>query len=214
MVRSRSGSRTLSLVVLSHPHSDHVSGLSEILRRYDVERILESRSKYESADYMAWSRLAESEGAQLLEARPGTRLSFPDGVEVHVLGPPHATVNANDASVVVRVVYGNASFLLTGDVFRDGERWLLGAGHILDSDVLKVAHHGSDTSSSAPFLGAVSPSAAVISAGQDNRFGHPDPEVVERLEGLIPASRIFKTFERGAIMFETDGKTLSVKTER
>ena len=206
--------RTLSLVVLSHPHSDHVSGLSEILRRYDVERILESRSKYESADYVAWSRLAESERAQFLEARPGTRLSFPGGVDVHVLGPPDAAVNANDASVVVRVVYGNASFLLTGDVFRDGERWLLGSGHALDSDVLKVAHHGSDTSSSAPFLGAVSPRAAVISAGQDNRFGHPDPEVVERLEGLMPASRIFKTFERGTITFETDGSTLSVKTER
>ena len=206
--------RTLSLVVLSHPHSDHVSGLSEVLRRYDVEHILESRSEYESADYMAWSRLAESEGAQFLEPRPGTRLSFPGGVEVHVLGPPDATVNANDASVVIRVVYGNASFLLTGDVFRDGERWLLGSGHTLDSDVLKVAHHGSDTSSSVPFLGAVSPRVAVISAGQDNRFGHPDPEVVERLEGLMPASRIFKTFERGAITFETDGKTLSVKTER
>ncbi|MYA62946.1 MAG: DNA internalization-related competence protein ComEC/Rec2 [Dehalococcoidia bacterium] len=206
--------RTLSLVVLSHPHSDHISGLSEILRRYDVEHILESRSEYESADYMAWSRLTESESAQFLEPRPGTRLSFPGGVEVHVLGPPDATVNANDASVVVRVVYGNASFLLTGDVFRDGERWLLGSGHVLDSDVLKVAHHGSDTSSSAPFLGAVSPRAAVISAGQDNRFGHPDPEVVERLEGLMPPSRIFKTFERGTITFETDGSALSVKTER
>lgn len=206
--------RTLSLVVLSHPHSDHVSGLSEVLRRYDVERILEARSEYASADYMAWLSLTESEGAQMIEARPGTRLSFPDGVEVHVLAPPDATVNANDASVVVRVVYGNASFLLTGDVFKDGERWLLGSGHVLDSDVLKVAHHGSDTSSSAPFLSAVSPRAAVISAGQDNRFGHPDPEVVERLEGLMPASRIFKTFERGTITFETDGSTLSVKTQR
>ena len=211
--------RTLSLVILSHPHSDHVSGLSEVLRRYDVERILGSRSEYESADYMAWSRLADSEGAQLLEAPPGTRLSFDDGVELHVLAPQNAgagakSIDVNDASVVVRVVYGNARFLLTGDVFREGERWLLGSGQILDSDVLKVAHHGSDTSSSAPFLSAVSPRAAVISAGQDNRFGHPDPEVVERLEELLPASRIFRTFERGTITFETDGSTLSVKTER
>ena len=211
--------RTLSLVVLSHPHSDHVSGLSEVLRRFRVERILESRSEYESADYAAWSRLADSEGAQLLGVRPGMGLSFDDGVELYVLAPDVASDNstlldANDASVVVRLVYGNASFLLTGDVFREGERWLLGSGQVLDSDVLKVAHHGSDTSSSAPFLGAVSPRAAVISAGQDNRFGHPDPEVVERLEGLMPASRIFKTFERGTITFETDGSTLIVKTDR
>ena len=123
-------------------------------------------------------------------------------------------MDMNEASVVVRVVYGKASFLLTGDVFKDGERWLLGSGQVLDSDVLKVAHHGSDTSSSARFLSAVSPRAAVISAGRDNRFGHPDPEVVERLEELMPASRIFKTYERGAITFETDGSTLSVNTER
>ena len=211
--------RTLSLVVLSHPHSDHVSGLSEVLRRYDVEHILESRSGYESTDYAAWSRLADSEGAQLLGVHPGMRLSFDDGVELRVLAPYVASDNstpldANDASVVVRLIYGNASFLLTGDVFKEGERWLLGSGQVLDSDVLKVAHHGSDTSSSVPFLSAVSPRATVISAGQDNRFGHPDPEVVERLEGLMPTSRIFKTFENGTITFKSDGKTLSVKTER
>ena len=214
--------RTLSLVILSHPHSDHVSGLNEVMRRYNVERVLELRSEYESADYAAWVRLTDSEGAQTLEARPGMRVTFHDGVEVHVLGPPHAHTkatyadanDANDASVVVRVVYGNASFLLTGDVAIEGERWLLRSGQKLDSDVLKVAHHGSKTSSSASFLSVVSPRSAVISAGRDNRFGHPDPEVVERLEGLIPASRILKTYESGTIIFETDGNILNVKTER
>ena len=211
--------RTLSLVVLSHPHSDHVSGLNEVLRRYDVERILESVVEYESADYVAWSRLADSEGAQLIGARPGVRLSFDDGVELHVLAPSDEDGNpnsadANDESVVVRVVYGNASFLLTGDAVSEVERWLLHSGQTLDSDVLKVAHHGSRTSSSAAFLSAVSPHAAVISAGQDNRFGHPDPEVVERLEELIPDSRIFRTYESGTVTFETDGRSLNVKTER
>ena len=211
--------RTLSLVALTHPHSDHVSGLNEVLRRYRVQRILELRSEYESADYAAWTRQADSEDAQLLRAAPGMRLSFEDGVELRVLAPQDASDNAppadaNDASVVIRVVYGNASFLLTGDVFEEGERWLLRSGQNLAGDVLKVAHHGSDTSSSAPFLSAVSPRAAIISAGRDNRFGHPDAEVIERLEELIPPSRIFKTFENGTITFETDGNTLSVKTER
>lgn len=211
--------RNLSLVVLSHPHSDHISGLNEALRRYRVERILELRREYESADYATWVRLADSEGAQMLMSRPGMRLKFDDGVVIHVLGPPDTSGGAtsadpNDESVVIRVVYGNASFLLTGDMATDGERRLLRSGQILESDVLKVAHHGSGTSSSAAFLSAVSPRAAVISAGQDNRFGHPAPEVVERLEGLIPGSRIFRTYENGTVTFETDGKTLSVKTER
>lgn len=211
--------RTLVLVALSHPHSDHVSGLNEVLRRYEVERILELRGEYESADYNAWKRLADSEGAETPPARAGTRLSFDDGVEIQVLGPPdelsgYSPADANDASVVIRVVYGDANFLLTGDVFREGERWLLESGQNLDSDVLKVSHHGSDTSSGAPFLSAVSPRAAIISAGRDNRFGHPDPEVIQRLEAIMPASRIFRTYESGTITIETDGETLSVKTER
>ena len=210
--------RTLSLVALSHPHSDHVSGLNEAMRRYKVERVLELRSEYKSADYMAWTRLAEYEGAQRLAARPGMRLAYDDGVEIRVLAPPGGAsgtyAGANDASVVIRLAYGRASFLLTGDISSEGESWLLRSGQVLDSDVLKVAHHGSATSSSAPFLRAVSPSAAVISAGRDNRFGHPDAEVVERLEGVMPASRIFKTFESGTITFETDGETLRVRTER
>ena len=211
--------RTLALVALSHPHSDHVSGLNEVLRRYDVERILELRGEYESADYNAWKRLADSEGAETPPARAGTRLSFDDGVEIQVLGPPdelsgYSPADANDASVVIRVVYGNASFLLTGDVFREGERWLLESGQSLDSAVLKVSHHGSDTSSGAAFLSAVSPRVAIISAGRDNGFGHPDPEVIQRLEAIMPASRIFRTYESGTITIETDGETLSVKTER
>ncbi len=211
--------RTLSLVILSHPHSDHVSGLNEIMRRYVVRRVLERRRAYESADYLAWIRLSDSEGAQMLRARPGMRVTFDDGVEIHVLSPPdtplgETSTDANDASVVVRVVYGNASFLLTGDVFSDGERRLLRSGQVLDSDVLKVAHHGSKTSSSAPFLSAVSPSAAIISAGSDNRFGHPDPEIVERMEGMLPGSRIFETSRSGTITIETDGKTMKVQTER
>ena len=211
--------RSLALVILTHPHSDHVSGLNEVLRSYDVERVLELRREYESADYAAWVRLADSEDAQMIRAHPGVRIEFDDGVAVHVLGPSDTSngVNAsdpNDDSVVVRVAYGNASFLLTGDMARDGEGRLLRSGQVLDSDVLKVAHHGSKTSSSSAFLSVVSPRAAVISAGQDNRFGHPDPEVVERLEGLIPGSRIFRTYNSGTVIFETDGKSLSVETER
>ncbi len=211
--------RRVSLVILSHPHSDHVTGLNEVMRRYDVQRILELRSEYESADYAAWIRLSDSEGARILRARPGMRVSFKDGVEAQILHPPDSSLDStgadvNDASVVVRVVYGNASFLLTGDIAAEGERWLIRSGQTVDSDVLKVAHHGSKTSSSEAFLDAVSPRAAIISAGRDNRFGHPDPEIVQRLEELESQPMIFRTYENGSIAFETDGGAISVKTDR
>ena len=212
--------RTISLAVLTHPHADHVAGLSEILRRYDVRRVLERRLEYESAEYAAWRKiLAESEGVEVVSSFPGTRLSFDDGVELRVVGsseplPSGTGADVDNASVAVRVVYGEVSFLFTGDMQAAGEVWALRSGQALGSDVLKVAHHGSDTSSTRAFLEAVSPSVAVISAGRDNRFGHPSEEVVRRLEELDSRPAIFVTAEHGSVAFRTDGRRLWVETER
>jgi competence protein ComEC len=111
---------------------------------------------------------------------------------------------------VFRLSYGDVSFLLTGDIESDGEASLLRSPYPLQSTVLKVAHHGSRTSSTLPFLEAVSPAASVISVGTRNTFGHPNPEVVERL-GNRP---IFRTDEHGSVRFETDGTRLWINTER
>ena len=182
--------RSVDLVVLTHPHADHVSGLTEIARRYNVDRILERRQQFDSAEYADWTKLAQSTNAEILQATPGMNLSFDDGVSVHVLGPPDPMLAGTDSdvdngSVVVRVAYGTVSFLITGDLFHEGEGWILRSGQPLSSHVLKVGHHGSRTSSSDEFLRAVAPVAAVISASEDNRFGHPNESVVERLRGLV-----------------------------
>ena len=212
--------RTISLAILTHPHADHAAGLSEVLRRHDVRRVMERRLDYESAEYAAWRKiLAESEGVEVVSARPGMRVSFDDGVELRVVGPPETLLSGtgadvDNASVAVRVVYGEVSFLFTGDMQAAGEAWALGSGQDLSSDVLKVAHHGSDTSSTRAFLEAVSPSAAVISAGRDNRFGHPSEEVVRRMEALGSQPAIFSTAEHGSATFRTDGRRLWVETER
>ena len=211
--------RDVDLMVLTHPHSDHITGLNEILRRYDVRTVLERRQEFEGAEYAAWDDLIEAKGAATFDAVPGLKLAFADGVTVEVLGPPVPLLFGTDSdvdngSVVVRVAYGDRSFIITGDLFREGEAWLLDSGQRLASDVLRVGHHGSRTSSSRVFLKAVSPGVAVISVGQDNRFGHPHPEVVERLKAVVDVSRLFTTAESGSLTIETDGAKLWVSTER
>ena len=211
--------RSVDLVVLTHPHSDHISGLNEILRRFTVESVLERRQEFAGPEYIFWSDLVEAEGAKTIDAVPGLKLSFSDGVTVEALGPPAPLLSGTESdvdngSVIVRVVYGDRSFIITGDVFTEGEAWLVGSGQRLASDVLKVAHHGSQTSSTQVFLDAVDPGAAVISFGQDNRFGHPHPDVAGRLKAAVGGSRVFTTAESGSLTFETDGATLWVSAER
>ena len=213
------GDRTLDLVVLTHPHADHLTGLLEAMERYEVGAVLERRTGYDGPGYAAWRELAAAEGAVVAEAVPGQRIDMGDGAVVQVLGPPSRLLrgtesDVDNASVVVRIAYGDVSFLLTGDMFREGEAALVaGDGH-LESDVLKVGHHGSRTSSSGAFLDAVRPAVAVISAGVDNRFGHPHPETLEALHRHVDAGMVFNTSERGDVRFVTDGKVLYVSTER
>ena len=211
--------RTVELVVLTHPHSDHVTGLTEVLQRYDVEQILEREVEYVGSGYQAWRSAVSNEGAIVTQAQSGQALVLDDGVFMEVLNPPQrllrgASSDVDNASVVLRLVYGDVSFLLTGDIFSDGERALVHAGVPLHSNVLKVGHHGSRNSSSTGFLEKVGPSVAVISAGEDNRFGHPHAETLQALRQHMPDEMVFITRDRGTIEFITDGKHLSVKTER
>ncbi len=211
--------RSIDLVVLTHPHSDHVAGLTELLRRYDARRVLERAVEYDSAQHIEWRRAVAAEGAEVIQARIGHQLTFGDGVIVQVVGPPDRLLrktesDTDNASVVLKLVYGNVSFLLAGDMFADGEAYLLRRGIDVDSDVLKAGHHGSRGSSSESFLSAVSPAAAVISAGAENRFEHPHQEALDRLSRHVPPDRVFVTSEHGNVTFVTDGATLTVDTER
>jgi competence protein ComEC len=211
--------RRIDLVVLTHPHQDHVSGLNEVLSRYDVGRIVERRFPYDSPAYEAWRRNVSTEGATVTQARSGQTIATDDGVLIQVLGPPETLIvgsrsDVDNASVVLRVVYGRVSFLLAGDVFAEGERALVDARAPLASHVLKIAHHGSRSSSTGDFLGAVSPTVAVISAGQDNRFSHPHAETVAALLMQVPPDRLFVTSHSGTVGFVTDGERLRVRTER
>ena len=220
--RMRFNDKRIDLVVATHPHSDHIGGLTPILARYEVGHVLERRVQYDSAAYLEWRRAVDAEaaeGAVVIEAMPGQALLLGDGIRLEILGPPPVLLagtasDADNASVVLRLAYGDVSALFTGDMRGEAERALLASGALVDSDVLKVAHHGSATGTTRVFLRAISPAAAVISVGADNRFGHPAPDVVQRLREYVSADMLLLTSERGDIDFITDGKRLELRTER
>ena len=205
--------RSLDLIVLTHPQEDHIAGLVAALERYDVGQVLATARRSESATYEAWRAQIRRQGIDLVEALPGQSIDLGNGAVLRVLAPGDGALvasNANDSSLVVRLDYGNASFLLTGDIEATGEEALLRSDVDLAVTVLKVPHHGSRTSSTPAFLRAVQPAVAVISAGESNPYGHPSATVLERLDETL----LLRTDEHGAVRLSTDGRTLWVQTER
>ena len=211
--------RTIELLVLTHPDSDHITGLIEVLQRYKVKKILTSGQEHDSALYREWSRLIEEKGIERIVARVGQEVVMSDGISLEVLHPngtlvEGGTIDLNSNSVVLRLEYDRFSLLLTGDIGIAAEKLLLEQNCGLRSMILKVAHHGSDTSTSPEFLAQVKPMFAVISSGVDNKFGHPKEEVVDRLEEAVGEEGVYVTAEDGTIEFITDGEKLWVRPER
>lgn len=201
--------RSLDLVVLTHAQADHATGLIDVLDRYDVRRAASNGAPPDGAAAAKWSDAVADEGLAIETLYTGDAIDLGDGVRLEVLWPPAASAQpaANDASIVLRISWGDVSFLLTGDIAAETERELLASGVDLSATVLKVAHHGSAGSSSARFLDEVQPAVAVVSAGRDNRFGHPAPDAVERLRAR---TELYVTADDGTVRFITDGERLWV----
>lgn len=205
--------RSLDVVVLTHADADHLTGLLEALARYDVDTWLDNGLAGDDALYGQCQALLEAEGAVRHTVAAGDRLNLGQGIALEVLHPPPGGMpgrDSNDNSVVLRLAWGQASFLLTGDVEARGEELLLRSGRPLAAQVLKVAHHGSGGSSGAEFLAAVAPRFAVISVGEDNDFGHPAPAVLARLADLGETT-VLRTDQEGTVEFVTDGSRLWLK---
>jgi len=207
--------RTIELVVLSHPHADHLSGLVEIMQRYKVEQVLYPDLNDESPLCREWLGLIEERDIKCTIARAGQEINLGDGVTMKVLNPPASPLTGtgsdiNNNSVVLYLSAGEVSFLLTGDIEREAEFGLIARGNDLSGTVLKVGHSGSKTSTTPDFLAAVSPGVAVISVGE-NSYGHPSGDVMERLEAELGKDYIYRTDEQGTIEFITDGERLWVE---
>jgi competence protein ComEC len=202
--------RRIDLVVLTHPQLDHFGGLPAVLERYDVRRLLVSPLEGESASYRAWAAAVRRSSIPHDEAARGQAIDLGDGATLHVLAAPARASDPNEASVVIRLQMGAASFLLTGDSGPAAEATLVRSGADLRATVYKVPHHGSATSASAEMLAAVAPLIDVISVGRGNPFGHPTGEVLARLDG----DAVFRTDVDGDVSVSTDGRRLWVRTGR
>jgi len=213
--------RTIELVVLTHPHSDHITGLLEVLQRYKVEQVLYpdlDDLDYQSSLYEEWFELIEEKNIECKTAKAGQQIDLGEGVTIKVLHPGTSPLTGtgsdiNNNSVVLRLSMGRVSFLLAADIEWEAEFELIAQGADLSGTVLKVGHSGSHTSTTPEFLAVANPQVAVISVGKDNPFGHPSNEVVERLEEKLGSENIYRTDEQGTIEFTTDGERLWVKTK-
>jgi competence protein ComEC len=216
------GDRDLELVVLTHPHADHIAGLPYILDHYTVRQVWTSGVRYDAPVARAVDRRLTELRVPVRPVQSGTSASLGD-VRVEVLAPLHPADGRvverddarrggglNDDSVVLRLTYRSFCALLMGDASEAVEAELTRGGSVTRCAVLKVGHHGSRFSSSDPFLDAVSPQLAVIAVGP-NRYGHPAPAALRRLasHGIL----VFRTDQSGAIRVETDGYRIRVRLE-
>ncbi len=203
--------------MLTHPDYDHLSGLVEVLRRYQVKHVLYPDLDTESPIFDEFLKLIEEKNIQLTTAQAGQQITLGDGLMINVLNPrlpprDGTWEDSDNHGIVLQLSTGNLSFLLTGDIRQEAEFRLIASGIDLGSTVLKIAHHGSDTSSTPEFLAAVNPQVVVISVGGDNKYGLPDDEVLDRLKKKPGPGNIYRTDRQGTIDFITDGERLWVET--
>jgi len=209
--------RTIDLVVLTHPHDDHVSGLIPVLERYKVKAFLDGGQEHPTPTYTHSLELVQEKGIPYQLARAGMQIQLGEGLQMRVLHPQSELLSGTDSdvnnnSIVLRLAYGQISFLLPGDVEEKAEEVLLSSNEDLASTILKSPHHASDTSLNPGFLEAVNPQLAVIQCGADNKFGHPSPTTLAKLKEHNVT--VLRTDQNGTVEVVSDGERYWIKTER
>ena len=204
------GVEELTAVVCTHAHEDHVGGLSAVLAKCRVEKVYAPVKSYDSKVYSDFAKYARKEGCGITIPKPGDTFLV-GSARVQVLGPVKEYEDANNTSLILKVEYGESSFLFTGDMEVLAENDMLDAGANVKADVLKVGHHGSETSTGYRFLYEVQPDYGVISVGKGNTYGHPDTAPLARLRdaGVV----LFRTDELGTVIARTNGSMISFTWE-
>lgn len=213
----RIGVHDIDVLMLSHPHLDHLEGLLPVMKEFDVDMVMDNRTNCDIPEYKEFLSIIDEKKIPYHHTVSGDYFKINRFIEMLILNPVSNKEKINDDadlnnnSIVLKLFYKNTDFLFTGDVEEEAEIRMLAWGNILKSDVLKVGHHGSSTSTNLDFLNKVNPVIAVISTGKNN-FGHPSDKVINRLaENDI---KVFRTDLNGTVVIETDGDDYFVKTSR
>ncbi len=204
--------RHIDLIILTHPEHDHIGGLIEVIKRYKVGKILTTGAIRDTAQYKEWKKIIQQENIPVYIAQAGQIIKLEDHIKLVILHPFNKLdgvkiKRTNNASIVSKLVFNEFEVLLTGDIEKEIERELVNSGINLQSDILKVPHHGSKTSSTKNFIAAVNPQLAIIQAGKNNSYGHPHKSVLENLNN-IPT---FITGQDGDIEILSNGIRFQIK---
>ncbi|WP_339816740.1 ComEC/Rec2 family competence protein [Paenibacillus sp. FSL R7-0216] len=205
------GVRHLDLVIGTHPDADHIGGLDRVIDRVDIGQVYMPKVQSNTKTFESLLISIRNKGLKVKTAKAGLDLAWDEQVQVKMLAPATSTDDNNNMSAVVKVTYGDTSFLLTGDAESESERAMLESGANLHADVLLVGHHGSKSSTTARFLNAVKPKYAVIQVG-DNSYGHPTKTILDRL--AKQKVEVYRNDLQGTVEIVSDGKEYQIITER
>lgn len=199
----------IDIVIGTHPHADHIGGLISVFHEFDVGEVIDPGVVHTTVTFNDYLTVIDVYEIPFTVGRKGMEWQLSENAHMVLLHPVNPSSNhLNDASIVSHVTLGEITLLLTGDLEQFGEQRVLEEPDLLPSHILKVAHHGSNTSSTMPFLEAVNPEVSVIMCGENNPYGHPHGPVLERLEAI--GTDIYRTDIHGHIVVETDGVTYTV----
>lgn len=202
----------IDYIVCTHAHEDHVGGISGPLNKFEVENVFAPATGSDIDAYKDFLEGTEAQGLEIITPDPGDTF-YLGSAEVTIMGPvTENESDLNNTSIILRIVYGETSFLFTGDAERESEEAIIEQGFDLKSTVLKVGHHGSNYSTSYPFLREVMPEYGVISVGEDNIYDHPEDDLLSRLRDA--GTTVYRTDLQGDIVITSNGEDVSVSTEK
>jgi len=195
--------RKIEIIIATHPDQDHIAGLIEVMKNYEIGKIMDNGMSAESQVYKRFKEIIRQKNISEMEGKREMNIKLSGGAELKILWPREGEnlKDSNGASIVARLAYGESSFLFTGDLPSDQEMVLASQESNLNSQVLKVAHHGSKYSTGAEFLDKINPEKAVISVGK-NSYGHPSQEVLDRLDKK--GIKILRTDKIGDIVYNCE----------
>lgn len=219
----KQGVKKLDYIIATHPHSDHIGGMGDIISEFEADKVIAPRVSSEmtptTKTYERFLQALRDKALKLTAAKPGTSYTLSDASaaekvppKFEVLAPVEDYDDLNNYSVVIRLTYGSTSYLFTGDAEKEAELDILQNGGEVDSDVLKMGHHGSSTSSCGEFYEAVSPEICVIQCGEGNSYGHPHKETVEAVESS--GAKLYRNDTDGTVIVYSDGDEIFVKTSK